>query len=118
MDERYAPRLEHGLHFRDFEDAEACLRNLDAAYREYQAAGDRTGMGLVRAMLLKGKMRAEQLAANPRVRESKRREKREIAAWFRVWLQTPDIFFDWLDLRRQADGFRNEFPGCSNKVNE
>lgn len=118
MDERYARRLEHALHFRDLEDAEACLRNLDAVYREYRAAGDRTGAGLVRAILLKGKMRAEQLAANPRVRDAKRREKREIAAWFRVWLQTPDIFFDWLELRKQTDAFRGEFLCGTNKAEE
>lgn len=111
MDEPYAARLEHALRFRDFASAETSLRNLDAAYREYLASGDRTGVKAVRALALKGKLRARQLAANPRVAEAKRREKREIGEWFRVWLDSPDLFFDWLELRKQSEEFRSTFPG-------
>ena len=109
MEEPYSSRLKDALHFHDLASAENSLRNLDAAYRSYFAAGDLRGMNLVRAILLKGKQRALQLAANPRVREEKRREKREIASCFTVWLQTPDIFSDWLGLRKQSEEFRREF---------
>ena len=52
---------------------------------------------LVRALVKKGKLRARSLAANPRVQAPKRQEKQEIASWFQVWLETPDLFADWLD---------------------
>ena len=109
LPEPYAARLEAALEFRDLKSAEASLRKLDAAYREYRAASDATGVRLVRSLVLKGKQRAESLGRNPRVRPETQREKREIASWFRVWLESPDLFFEWLDLRRQSEEFGRWF---------
>ena len=53
--------------------------------------------------------RGRSLATNPRVQERKRQEKREIANWFQVWLETPDLFADWLALRKSSEGFRTVF---------
>ncbi|MGA2610734.1 MAG: DUF4385 family protein [Terriglobia bacterium] len=109
MEEPYASRLRNLLQFHDFESAEASLRKLDEVYREYRKASDRIGTGLVRSLLQKGKLRAGSLAANPRVSPDKRAEKQEIATWFRVWLETPDLFSDWLELRKASEEFRRLF---------
>jgi hypothetical protein len=109
MEEPYAGRLRNLLQFHDFASAEASLRKLDEVYREYRMASDRIGTGLVRSLLQKGKLRAESLAANPRVSPDKRAEKREIATWFRIWLETPELFFDWLELRKASEEFRRLF---------
>lgn len=110
LEEPYASRLDGALRFRDLASAEESLCRLDAAYREYRAVSDRVGTSLVRSLVLKGKQRAEGLAANPRVNPRKRREKQEIARWFHVWLETSDLFFDWLELRKRSEEFRREFP--------
>jgi hypothetical protein len=109
MEEPYASRLSGALHFGDLELTEAALRKLDEFYREYRKVSDRRGTNLVRSLVVKGKQRAESLARNPRVSLEKRREKQEIASWFRVWLEVPDLFFDWLDLRKQSEEFRRMF---------
>jgi hypothetical protein len=109
LEEPYASRLRDLLQFHDFESAEASLRKLDEVYREYREASDRTGTGLVRSLLQTGKLRAGSLAANPRVSPDKRAEKQEIATWFRIWLETPDLFFDWLELRKASEEFRRLF---------
>ena len=109
MEEPYASRLEGALQFRDLESAEASLQKLDAIYREYRNASDRVGTTLVRSLVLKGRQRAESLAANSRVSPEKRREKQEIANWFRVWLETSDLFFDWLELRKESEEFQHLF---------
>jgi len=106
MEEPYASRLRKSLEFHDFESAEASLSKLDEAYREYLAAADRTGTRLVRTLVQTGKLRAGSLAANPRVGAEKRAEKAEIASWFRIWLETPDLFFDWLELRKASEEFQ------------
>jgi hypothetical protein len=108
--ERYRSRLEGVLRFHDLAAAESALGALDAAWRAYRSAADREGAALVRKLALRGRQRAESLAANPRVDPAKRRQKREIANWFRVWLENPGLFFDWLDLRKRADDFRELFP--------
>jgi len=109
MEEPYATRLCGLLQFRDLESAEASLQRLDAIYREYRSNADRVGTTLVRALVTKGRQRAESLAANPRVNPEKRREKAEIALWFRVWLEVPDLFFDWLELRQQSREYQQQF---------
>jgi len=105
----YASRLEGVLEFSDLDSAERTLRKLDTAYREYGNLSDREGTKLVAKLALKAKQRCERVAGNHRVSEEKRQEKREIAAWFRVWLQTPDLFLDWLELRKKSDEFQRLF---------
>jgi hypothetical protein len=113
MEEPYATRLRNLLQFHDLASAEASLRKLDEIYREYRQASDRVGTGLVRSLLQKGKLRAGSLAANPRVSPDKRAEKAEIAMWFRIWLEAPDLFFDWLELRKASEEFRRLFGAVS-----
>jgi len=43
------------------------------------------------------------------VAAEKRAEKAEIRQWFRVWLETPEAFFDWLELRKRAPEFVEKF---------
>jgi hypothetical protein len=106
IEEPYASRLRDLLEFHDLASAEASLRKLDEIYCEYRDASDRAGARWVRTLLQKGKLRASSLAANARVNPQKRAEKAEIATWFRIWLETPDLFFDWLDLRKASEEFR------------
>ena len=109
LPEPYARRLNGLLHFHDFGDAETTLQKMDEAYREYRAASDREGTSFVRALVIKGRQRAESLARNPRIGSDKRREKEEIAYWFKLWLDLPDLFFDWLELRKRSEEFQQEF---------
>jgi hypothetical protein len=108
--ERYAGRLEGALRFDDLAAAQAALKKLNAAYHDYESVSDHAGASLVRKLVVRGRQRAESMAANVRVRLQKREEKREIAAWFRVWLESPDLFFDWLEVRKHTDEFRRMFP--------
>lgn len=112
--EPYATELKGALGFKDLSSAEACLRRLDEVYRRYVQEADRKGISLVRSLLLKGKERARRLAADPRVDLAKRREKEEVVRWFTVWLQSPDLFFDWLELRKNSEEFQRAFcePRC------
>jgi hypothetical protein len=107
--EPYARRLEGLLQFHDFTDAEAALHKLDDVYREYRSISDRDGTTFVRELVAKGRQRAEGIAGNSRVCEEKRREKGEIARWFKLWLDLPDLFFDWLEMRKRSEEFQQLF---------
>ena len=109
MPEPYAGRLKHVLEFQDLHGAETSLEKLDEIWRAYRSAGDQPGAKFVRELVKKGRLRAQSLAANSRIQEAKRQEKREIAQWFQVWLETPDLFADWLTLRKSSDEFRARF---------
>ena len=109
MEEPYASHLKGVLQFGDLAAAESSLHQLDAIYREYSQTADRVGTLLVRSLVVKGKQRAGSLAANQRVSTERRQQKQEIANWFRVWLETPDLFFDWLELRKQSEEYKRLF---------
>jgi hypothetical protein len=113
MPEPYASRLKGILEFHDLASAEQSLLKIDAIFREYAGAADRQGAALVVALVKKGKLRARSIAANSRVQAQKRKEKTEIASWFQVWLETPDLFSDWLELRKSSEEFRRLFGSAS-----
>ncbi len=41
--------------------------------------------------------------------QGSREHLKEIAHWLAVWLQSPELFSDWLDLRRRSPDFRKRF---------
>ena len=92
------------------EDAEVSIMRLDELMRKFQTHGERAAVERVLNVARLGKHRAEMIARNPKVEKAKRAEKEEISAWFRIWLETPDVFFDWLDVRKQSAEFKGKFP--------
>ncbi len=100
---------QHLLRFRTLEEAEATLRRLDGLLRESREAKDSEAAAGVLEIAREGRRRAQMIAGNPRVAAEKRAEKEEIRQWFRVWLEGPEAFFDWLELRKASADFREKF---------
>jgi hypothetical protein len=94
------------LSFKCFQDAEQTLLRLEAMRQKYLAETDDKGLRYCREIGLLGRRRAELVSRNRKVCATKRRQKSEIAFWFRVWLETPDLFRDWLELRKGTPSFR------------
>lgn len=108
-DDPYQAMFRNVLKFADFAQAAASIKRLENLRLQFDRTQDIVGVRRLREVGLKGKRRAEMIARNPAVDEKKRAEKAEIAEWFTVWLQTPEIFEDWLDLRRESPSFRERF---------
>ncbi len=105
----YEAMFRNVLKFADFKQAASSLRNLENLRRKFAGEGDQRGLRRVRETALKGKQRAQMIAGNRNVDAKKREEKREIAEWFTIWLQQPELFQDWLELRRRSPEFRARF---------
>ena len=105
----YEPMFRNILKFATFEQAAASLKRLDNLRRQFERTKDAAGLRRVRETVLKGKRRAEMIAGNESVNARKREEKSEIAQWFTIWLQQPEIFDDWLALRQRSPDFRRRF---------
>ena len=106
----YEAAFRNVLKFSTFEEAAASIRRLDNLRKQFRRKEDREGLRRVQETVLKGKQRAQMIARNPKVAEPKRAEKAEIAEWFTVWLNQPEIFDDWLSLRQSSKDFRERFP--------
>ncbi len=107
---QYEDELQDLLHFATLEEAEMCLIRLDELRRKFEVEGDRAGEARVLEIARLGKRRAEMIARNHKVDATKRTEKEEVARWFSVWLEQPDAFFDWLEIRKQSPDFCSRFP--------
>jgi hypothetical protein len=105
----YEAAFRNVLKFSTFDEAAASIKRLDNLRKQFQRKGDREGLRRVQETVLKGKQRAEMIARNPAVNERKRAEKTEMAEWFTVWLNQPELFADWLSLRRGSKDFRTRF---------
>ena len=109
-EDQYEEEFEDLLHFKTLEDAEVSVMRLDELMRKFRSHHELAAVERVLNVGRLGKRRAEMIARNPKVEAPKRAEKEEIANWFRIWLETPDVFFDWLDVRKQSPEFRAKFP--------
>jgi len=108
-EERFEEEFEDILHFRTLADAEVSLTRLDELLRRFRTHGESAAVERVLEIARLGKRRAEMIFHNRKVDARKREEKREIAEWFRIWLETPDAFFDWLEVRKASPDFRGKF---------
>jgi hypothetical protein len=109
-EDQFEEEFEDLLHFKTLGDAEVSLMRLDELLRRFKAHGEKAAAERVLEVARLGKRRAEMISRNHKVEAQKRMEKEEISNWFRVWLENPDAFFDWLEVRKQAPDFREKFP--------
>lgn len=85
------------------------IRNLESLRRKYAVDNDKEGVRLVRETALKGKVTATETAERERIDVVTRHINAEIAEWLTIWLQTPDVFDTWVDLRQRSQDFVDKF---------
>lgn len=95
-----------------FETAEALVARFENLRKGLQARNDLNGLRQLRDAAINEKAKAQLLSRDELIDESTRKVQEEIAEWFRVWLQTPELFNDWLDLRRRSREFRETFAAA------
>ena len=90
-----------GIHQGTFEELEASLRAMLEVYADAMAAGDRQRARYCRRQVISAKDRARFIAANPRTPPEKKAQKEEMAQWMLVWLENPEVFPAWVDIRKR-----------------
>jgi len=93
------------LNFSGLAEASASIKKLDTLRRKLEQNREQPELSELREMTLTFKRDALGIARSKTVERQKRREAEEIAQWLTVWLQSPDIFEDWLGLRRRSPEF-------------
>lgn len=112
---KYEEEFTDLLHFSNLDEAEMSLVRLDELLRKFVVEGETAAAERVREVARLGRRRAEMIAHNHKVDEEKRAEKAEIAQWFAIWLETPDAFFDWLEVRKKSPEFHAKFSSASDE---
>jgi hypothetical protein len=74
-----------------------------------QIEADENGQAALRNIISAARKDALLRARSKIIEASQREEAKEISDWLGVWLQAPELFSDWLDLRRRSPEFRIKF---------
>lgn len=105
----YDAALTNILKLDDLDAALASFRKLENLRRKYESDGDREGLRLIREAAIRGKTQAVEIAGRASTATAKRDVCSEAAQWLTVWLQTPEMFESWLELRRKSSQFIEKF---------
>jgi hypothetical protein len=98
------------LSFDSLVSALESFAKLEKKRLELKRRGD--GKGAERLTeFVNGARKDSQLRARSKIIDkAERKQATEISQWLTVWLQAPELFPDWLDLRRRSSEFRKRFP--------
>lgn len=94
---------------RTLEQAERSLTVIDRLFRTFSEQNDKTGVRYARQTAIRARENAAELAASESLSRIERLRQREIEEWFRIWLQTPEIFFIWLEARKATADYKGKF---------
>lgn len=109
-----AKRLNSLAHFASdepltLETARAMLNELEKRRAQFALADDAEALEELRSFAADARRQAETLAKDRTCEARTRATQREILEWIKVWMQTPALFADWVELRRRSPDFRKKF---------
>lgn len=108
-DRPYDAALRNILDVSSISAALSSIRRLESLRKKYLQLNDAVGLRMVREAGIAAKENAAETAVRVHVDPSIRHVSSEIAEWFRVWLQTPQLFEDWASLRKLSTEFKDRF---------
>ena len=110
LNELFAPGE---LDFQSIESSVESIQRLDDLLVHFNSEGDETGEAYLREFVLTVKAELES-TAKARIRLGTLKEVAvEVVEWLTIWLQTPHIFADWLEIRRTSESFRRKFESST-----
>lgn len=89
--------------------AESLIKKLEKLRRRFERNGDDLASKQIRTLAIDTRRAAELRARRRSLAEAERAEQSEIAEWFGIWLQTPNLFEPWVELRKSSPDFRKKF---------
>jgi hypothetical protein len=89
--------------------AAALIKGLEKLRQTSERSGDQIALKQARDIVINARQVAESLVKDRTLDPMERAEQAELAEWLKVWIQTPNLFEDWLDLRRRSPDFRKKF---------
>lgn len=107
--------LEPSLHpfeplpFETLQEAEQSILLLASRYSQAVAVDDLESAAQCRHIAEMARLRARLIASNGRVDNEVRAVREEVAFWLELWLSTPELFADWLQLRKASSQFQEQF---------
>jgi hypothetical protein len=87
-----------GVRQKNFAELESSLREMLGVYREAMAAGEPSRARYCRRQVIRAKDHARLAARHP----EKHVMKEEMVQWMLVWLENPEVFPAWVEIRKRV----------------
>ena len=85
------------------------IRKLERLRKKFERQADGNAVMHLENRAREQKRLARLLATNSSLHPKRRAAAAEIAEWLTIWLQTPQLFKTWLELRRKSPEFLDKF---------
>ncbi len=105
----YDAALQSINNIHDLRTASDAIYRLENLRKKYLSENDKAGLRLVREKGIESKQAAVESSQKEKIDPVTRHINAEIAQWFTVWLQTPDVFEHWVALRQTSAEFIERF---------
>jgi hypothetical protein len=105
-----AQSFSESLDFSSLAAAFASLLKIEARRLELGGNSDDKARADLRAVVSAAREDSSLRARSRIIAEGEREQAREVSQWLSLWLQSPELFSDWLELRRRSPEFRRKFP--------
>ncbi len=90
--------------------AEAVVKKLEKLRKKIEHVGDAPALRSLKDEAVNARQTVQSLAKSEKINERGRGEQVEIVEWLSVWIRTPNLFAEWLELRKRSPDFRRRFP--------
>ena len=90
-------------------DAEAAIAKLEVLRARLTAEANEVALREIKELAIDARQSALNSANDASLSSLQREEQTEIAEWFRVWLETPHLFAQWVELRKASAVFAKRF---------
>ncbi|MFL6375479.1 MAG: hypothetical protein ACJ73D_12490 [Pyrinomonadaceae bacterium] len=108
-DHPYDAALRNVLRVDSLSAALRSITDLENIRRKYAADGDKTGLRHIREMAIAAKRELCLRIDHIRTNDLDRHVATEINDWLSHWLQTPQLFADWVEVRQRSKDFVEKF---------
>jgi len=90
-----------GIHQESLEELDRSLREMLEVYAEAMRAGERQRARYCRRQVISAKDHARFAARSPKASPEKKALKEEMVQWMLVWLENPEVFPAWVEIRKR-----------------
>lgn len=108
-DQPYEAEFRNLIKTGDLDSVERSIRRAENLRKKFLSDDDKDGLRQLRDEIIDAKSRLQREARDKRFHASIRQMYMEMAEWLTLWLQSPEIFENWVRLRRNSAEFKKRF---------
>ena len=108
-DTAYDAALRNAIDLAGPDAAHRSIKRLESLRQKYLSDNDKEGLRLIRERAIAARTDAEKRMSDRRVSSAVRAAYAEASEWLGIWLASPDIFENWVEVRRSSKDFTEKF---------